>query len=93
MQSTVFFFFQRKSEQNVLLKVIWGIGIGTGIDTSNVADLANLDLVSLVDIDMLGPNPNPEPEPDSIKNILCFVLCLFFGFFFFFGNFDLPFFL
>jgi hypothetical protein len=58
MQSTVFF-FQRKSEQNVSLKVIWGIGIGTGIDTGNVVDLTNLDLV---DIDTQGLGFNPEPD-------------------------------
>jgi hypothetical protein len=58
------FFFSNKSERNVSLSVIL-LGIGTGIDTGNVVDLANLDFVH---IDMsrvpastltLTPNPNP----------------------------------
>ncbi len=59
MQITIFF-FQEKVEQNISLKVIWGIGIGTGINTGNVVDLANLDLV---DIDILSPDEGSRLQP------------------------------
>jgi hypothetical protein len=65
-----YFFFQRKSEQNVSLKVLLlGIGIGSGIDISNVVDLANLDPVN---IDILSPEEGsrlqPRPRPDPTPN-------------------------
>ena len=62
MQITIFF-FQEKVEQNISLKVIWGIGIGTGINTGNVVDLANLNFVhidmSRVSASTLTLTPNP----------------------------------
>jgi hypothetical protein len=59
-----YFFSQRKSEQNVSLKVLLlGIGIGSGIDISNVVNLANLDLVDIdtsrVSASTLTLTPNP----------------------------------
>ncbi len=49
--------------------MIWGIGIGTGIDTSNVVDLANLDLVDIDTSRVLASTLTLNPTRTRLDNL------------------------